>query len=735
MSSPKSRLYELLPTYLRFRDQQLRDPELGVAPLEALIKTLEMPLHAIEENIDALYQGWFIETCDEWKVPYLADLLGIRGLDEAGAMIPSQRARVANTIAYRRRKGTPAALARAAEGATGWPCYAAELRHMTGVSQALGSPRPEHGATLDLRDDPSLGEIGRAFDRHTHSADLKQPRPGRPSPPGSGFQPDNLGLTFWRLESYPVCGGIVRPSQSDPERCYRFHPSGVDSPLFNLPQTLDATVAPVSASNLPIPLGRRGLAREIAARRRGESPKDGLLGRSPAFRIRVRYGPDEEFREIPPQQIDVCDLSDWEKPHPGPDWERATVAVDPETGRLVFPGADPTREIQVDFCYAAVCDVGGGPYPRRERLADPATVAWQAIVDRDPPVATAAAAPRLAMPHSAVPHFKTLAEALDAWRQAVNPADPQATAPREALIEIADSGWYDVGELEIDLPADRRLTIQAAQRAWPHLEGAFVVRGEAGSRLQLDGLGIEGGVTLRGRPALSLRHCTLHPPAGQGIALDYPPAAAGSRRFEVVIEHSILTGAIRLPMPMLGLAISDSIVDAGGPGARHGGEGGGHAIRGTEVLEWTGEPPERWIGPPARIQRSTIFGDVSVLQLWQASNALFTGPVVANRPREGEARFSYFPSGSVTPPRRNCLEEREGSTGCCSRPAFTSTTYGQPGYAQLSPCCVEILNGGEQGNEIGVYHHLRQSNRMANLAAVLDEFLPAGFTPRISFAN
>ena len=716
MKASKPRLYDLLPAYVRFRDQQLRDPDLGIAPMEALIKSLELPLHAIEENIDALYQGWFIETCDEWRVPYIADLLGIRGLDEAGAMIPGQRARVANTIAYRRRKGTPAALARAAEGATGWPCYAAELRHLTGVSQALGSPRPERGATLDLRSDPALSELGQPFDRHPYTADLKQPRPGRPSPPGTGFQPDNLGLTFWRLESYPMRDGIARPSRSDPERCYRFHPAGIDSPLFNLPQTLDATVAAVSARNLPIPLSCQGLAREIAERRRGKPPKEGLLGEFPAFRVRVRYGPNEEFQEIPPRGIEICDLSNWGDPRPGPDWERGRLAVDPETGRIAFPGPDPSREVQVDYCYTACRDFGGGPYPRRDRLADPTSVRWQAIVDRDPPMATG----------DKIPRFLNLGDALESWREAVRPTATGEAGVKEALIRVADSGWYEVGDLVIELPTDHRLTIQAQQRCWPLLEGRLVVSGAAGSHLQLDGLGLEGGIELRNRPSLSLRHCTVHPPVGGEIALEYPPATLSSRRFEVNIEHSILTGAIRLPMPMLALTIADSIVDAG----MH-----GEAIRGSEVLDLESETPEHWIGPPTRVERSTIFGDVSVLQLWLASNALFTGRVVAERPREGEARFSYFTEGSITPPRRNCIEGRRGVAGCGNRPAFTSTTYGQPGYAQLSACSGGILTGGERGNEIGVYHRLRQSNRMANLRAVLDEFLPAGFTPRISFAT
>ena len=755
MKSQKQRLYDLLPTYIRFRDQQLRDPELGIAPLEALVKALELPLHAIEENIDSLYRGWFIETCDEWKVPYIADLLGVRGLDEAGAMIPSQRSRVANAIAYRRRKGTPAALARAAEDATGWPCYAAELRNLTAVSQTVGAPQPDRGGTIDLRDDAFLGEIGRAFDDHPHTADLRQGRPGRAVPTGSGFQPDNLGLTFWRLESYPMRGIAARPSKTDPDRCFRFHPLGVDTPLFNPPRTPDETVFSAKAPNLPVPLSRQDLAREIAARRRGEDPEHGFMGDPAALRVFVREGDSQAFREIPPQEIEFCDLSIWDDPQPGPDWEKARVAVDPETGRLAFPGPDPSRQVRVEYSYGAASDLGGGPYPRSDRSAGVDRKIWQAVVDRDAAVDQGDDPPR----------FVSLRDAVDAWHQASRAAVQNAAAQNagdqnagdqnaddqntgdqnigdqnnsdegrrgqeknerfEALIHILGNDLHRIGDLEVALPVDSRLTLQAEERCWPHLQGSLTVRGAAGSRLILDGLGIEGGLTLTHRPSLSLIHCTVHPPAGKSIALDYPPAESGSRRFEVKLDHSILTGSIRLPMPILGLDIADSIVDGDG----------GPAIRGTEVPDWKGEEPEPWIGPPARIVRSTLFGEVSLLQLWHASNVLFTGRVLVDRPREGEARFCYFPEGSVTLSCRNCLREESAEGGRALRPAFTSATYGQPGYAQLSPCSGPICTGGERGNEMGVFFQLGEGSRMANLNAILDEYLPAGFTPRISFAT
>jgi len=715
MSVSKQRLYDLLPTYVRFRDQQLRDPELDVAPLEALIEALELPFHALEENVDALYRGWFIETCDRWKIPYLADLLGVRGFDESGAVIPSQRRRVANAIAYRRRKGTPAALARVAEDATGWPCHVTELRDLTAGTQALRTPRLERGGTADLRAEPGPGELVETFDRHAHSADLRQPRRSAPSVPGRGFRPDGLALVFWRLDSYPVSGATARPSARHPRRCYRFHPAGVDTALFNPPQTPTGTAYRSDARHRPVPLRRRELAREVAARRRGEKVAGGYLGHHPAFNVELRGGPDEPWQQISPEEMEICDLSDWARPRPAPDWNRAKVAIDPETGRIAFPEPDPDRQLRVDYSYGSSFDLGGGPYPREERPEDPEAAGWRAIVDRDAPPGI----------EDGVLRFASLGDALAAWRA----AGPETAG--DTVIRIDDSGHHRIGELALDLPADRRLTIRAADRSWPQLEGEVAVRGAAGSWLELEGVGVEGRLTLHDEASLALRHCTVHPAGGSPVAIDH--SGDGSGHGEVDVDHSIVKGAVRLPASMTGLTVTDSIVDAGdGEAIRGVDDGGGEEdTEAAAAARSLAAPP----GPPSRIERSTILGGVSLLQLRYAANGLFTGRVETARTREGLARHCYFVAGSTTPPRRLCLEGPRTAAGGWLRPAFTSTTYGHPGYAQLTPCSGEIQHGGEQGNEIGVFHQLSQGDRYANLRAVLDEYLPAGFTPRISFAT
>ncbi|MCC2672310.1 MAG: hypothetical protein K0Q72_4782, partial [Armatimonadetes bacterium] len=113
----QDRLYGLLPALYR-----LRDMEQG-GPLRALLAVIQAEFDRADAATARMYDNWFVETCEEWVVPYLGDLLGVRGLppeptDEAGGRAFSRRAYVANTLAYRRRKGTAAVLEQLARDVT-----------------------------------------------------------------------------------------------------------------------------------------------------------------------------------------------------------------------------------------------------------------------------------------------------------------------------------------------------------------------------------------------------------------------------------------------------------------------------------------------------------------------------------------------------------------------------------------------------------------------------------------
>jgi len=64
------RLYELVPVIYR-----MRDAEQGY-PLQAFLRVIAEQVITVEEDIAGLYENWFIETCQDWVVPYIGNLVG-----------------------------------------------------------------------------------------------------------------------------------------------------------------------------------------------------------------------------------------------------------------------------------------------------------------------------------------------------------------------------------------------------------------------------------------------------------------------------------------------------------------------------------------------------------------------------------------------------------------------------------------------------------------------------------
>src|SRR5260221_3659245 len=117
MSFDIESLYTLLPAIYRIRDAEQGEP------LKALLAVIAEQVAVAEENLAQLYDDQFIETCAGWVIPYIGDLIGYRGLydinPDTGAnaggrttdpLTVAHRAEVANTIGFRRRKGTVAML-------------------------------------------------------------------------------------------------------------------------------------------------------------------------------------------------------------------------------------------------------------------------------------------------------------------------------------------------------------------------------------------------------------------------------------------------------------------------------------------------------------------------------------------------------------------------------------------------------------------------------------------------
>jgi hypothetical protein len=189
-------LFERLPAIYRTRDADLSRQ----GQFEAYIGLMDEVFAAVGDHIEAFYHDHFIETCADWMVPYIGDLLGVTHLKGDPWTI---RADTARTVALRRRRGTLGAMESLAFNLTGWAAHAVEMRERMIWNQHLNHQRPDAGGvppqslprhiadpvkhgTVTLRDPGVLGFLGGAFDGFARTADLKptggiHPRPNLPN--------------------------------------------------------------------------------------------------------------------------------------------------------------------------------------------------------------------------------------------------------------------------------------------------------------------------------------------------------------------------------------------------------------------------------------------------------------------------------------------------------------------------------------------------------------------------
>ncbi len=723
-------LYNLLPAIYR-----IKDADQGY-PLRALLSVIQSELDLVEDDIRSLYDNWFIETCKEWVVPYLGDLLAVRNLHPLNSDVFSQRAYVANTLAYRRRKGTPTMLEQLARDVTGWPAKAVEFFELLGTTQYLKHLRPQKGGMADLRDVNGLQLINGPFEHAAHTVDVRHIDEGR----GRHNIP-NVGLFLWRLQDYPLERVEAHPAVEAGEGRYTFHPLGEDIPLFNLPRTETKITQSAAEANIPGPLRRRPLYEELEMQRQsltdGKTEEEVLeestyFGAQPVLRVL------KDGDEIKPVEMLICNLTAWQlppatkgynktpKPEPKPTDPNPPdrtfpirVSVDPVLGRLAFPGGVAPGRVEVSYAYGFSGDMGGGPYERRRSSAEtdasgtPDTVASPCALDL-----------LIKVPSDQA----TLSDGLVAWA---------AAGSKPAVIEIEDNATYQ--GLTIQMTGEE-LVIQAANRKRPALMGDLVVTGGSPeARLTLSGLLVSGNLRVEGTLGmLTIVHCTLTP----GTSLDEKriTVAPPNDTLQITLDHS-LVGPLRLPGQMAGLMVKDSIIQAPGPD--------GIAVAAGDH----GELP----GPPASFERTTVFGRVHVTQLTLASEVIFDGSVTGERHQAGCVRFSYVPPGSRTPRRFRCqpdlaLIKRAQELGLDSpshlptaesslilariRPGFTTRQAGQPAYGQLRMSSAEeIRKGAEDGSEMGAFSDLKQPQREANLRASLDEYLRFGLEAGIFYVT
>lgn len=766
MSFTGENIYALLPAIYRIRDSEQGNV------LKKFIDIIAREAIVTENNIAELYENWFIETCEEWVVPYIGDLLGVRGLHPiTGSNVISQRAYVANTLSYRRRKGIAPVLEQLALDITGWRAHVTEFFELLQASQYMNHLRPGCIVTPDLRKMNQLDLLNSAFDTITHSADVRHISSGR-----GKYNIPNIGLFIWRIQSYPVTRSDARKvdcpvSGTDPvKQFFTFNPLGCNAQLFNLLQT-EIDITHISEEiNVPGLLRRRGLFDELEALRqaivddvtpvynyfdnRRAIEDDPSSKKHPVFEIFAEGSADP----VPPEEILICNLETCCTPALTRSYKKllndgsyatidmpVTVVADPVTGRFIFTNPTPVEKASVSYSYGFSGDFGAGVYSMPGSLKDyikildfpKQQVTWHVGVSKT------------IVNEGTETIYKTLNEAIIAWN-----AKPAGTI---AVITIMDNCTY-TEPIAIQIIEKSELLIIAAQ--WPvrqdpetglkqrfvgdfsaggfrpHIFADITLQGLAdptkknGGSLFLNGLLVEGKLSvLSGNlNTLVVAHCTLVPgKGGLEMGAETPPPDSLSNQWLKLKLLRTITGPVNLyDSSAVSLDTEDCIIDN----------------------------PDDWainaINTPATFKKTTVFGKTHVKTL-NAENCIFNDIIKAERKQTGCLRFSFAPLvNSETPRRYHCQPdfeintqiteaEKKGIVSPAARkiiedsvmrwllPGFCSTKHCHYGYAQLSTNCpLQINSGADDGSEMGAFSFLKQPQRMANLQIAFDEYLPLG---------
>lgn len=728
MSLDPDLLYTWLPAHVRIRDREEGEP------LRALMAVLNQVSSEIHDDIGGLYRNWFIETAQEWVVPYAGDLVGMARLRAMNPHAYTLRAYVANAIALRRRKGTPASLEQVAQDVTGWYASVLEMFQTISTTQHINHPRLASHRTPAIRNSDEMDRLYGPFERASHTPDVRNldrtldPIALLTQRDRGRYNLETVSLFLWRLRAWPVTlAPAVLHLRANPKDTdwYHMNQLGTDIQLFNCPQTKLDTTSLTQEHHLPSQLRRAALFLELEARRQAEvdgaEPIPAWFGPQPPFRIYKRDTGSGKLWEVPPSSILVtnlasCSKSGWIPPEPTRRYYNRSggfankpiaAVVDPVLGRFVFTsGNEPKmgQDVLVSYFYGFSSALGGGTYDRHEAI-DERTGFSRYPVDQ------------------AKGGTAALQTAIANWL-AESPNTPGA------VVELADNFVYTLpAGLVVQIPAGKHLEIRAKNRTRPVvvLGGDVTVELPKHAALTLNGLWVQGGRLIvladaEGPTTVSIVHTTLVPqPTGDSLQIK-PPSGAKSIPLNMccVLRRSI-TGGLDLAGLGAGcvLDLQDCIVDRKGATAiRHGGT--------------------------LRARASTVLGGTHVELLDLASDMLFTGPVMSERRQSGIARFSYAPSGSELPPRFQCQPPvNAGRSALAERalrfrltPRFTSVDYGQPGYCQLAVDMPdEILLGASDEGEMGVWNHLEQSQRVLNLRDALNEYLRLGLDAGLIFVT
>lgn len=773
MIEPRVPLFQRLPEVYRTYDAE----QSPANQLRAFLGAIELPFGALHENITQLYEDLFIDTCDDWVIPYIADLLGTSHLKGEPRTL---RADVADTIALRRRKGTLGAIERLAVNLTGWSCRAVELFVNLGWTQHLNHQRPDaggeppyadptltrfdvpRGGTAPLRDPAALALLGTPFDNFAYTADVKPPANGQRL-----INLPNLAVFLWRLAAYrlarvlPLAKGRTDLGAGVPAGEARFvlrfdlHPLDLPVRLFNTgrPGFLRAGTSGGIVSPLTGPDAVSGpmLDARLTSGMPGAHPEayvqidsyNALASPPTGFNLG-----DVGLQLFMPQSLQPLLPADWEWRFRGDNlcaWESGLrrpvasgeVVIDSEIGRLAI-GLDTAAQADelmvtavpgfssrmfVAFTYGSVGPVGAHPVSRGALAASDGPT---------PEVRTVGAVAGGTTLQAALAGLDTatVPVVIEIHDSLVHPVD-LAAIPNTAV--DGGSSLQLAHNITIRAIGDQRpIVLLAAPLAFRALVAADATPLVPAVRLEGLYLAPDPGAPFPGTEALinraaiarlELAGCTLAPGGHRqrdGSRAPAQPALhlANGYGFTVPAEEQAFapTPDIVIQRSIVGsLAIDDRYRIDIKDGIVDAAGGGAAAIGAAT------SPATAW-GAPLDFDGLTCFGAVRTGAA-RGLGGIFTGRLEVLDNQHGCIKWSAFSGDPLDrlPPNHFCVHAPD------ARIVFTSVQFNDPGYGQLArETDHQVRELGPDDDAMGAFGFLLEAHKWTNLQVRLREFMPVG---------
>jgi hypothetical protein len=715
------KLWNLLPAVYRTEDSTI----LGAnGPLRELVNRIGSQAAVLRRSIDRLWEDQSIETCDDWVITYIADLLATNLVASQDAR--GQRLDVAKTIYYRRRKGTVAILEEIAHDITGWDARVVEFFRRLGrtrhsldpeIGYPAATPDPAGNRALQLAE----GLIGSltntaiggwadlryafgalhaqspfstgapirppsAFDEYFHTADFRKGR-GR----SGWYNIPKLGVFLWRLFSFGVDFTTPVGNPNNPA-CFSFDPTGRLISLFAASSRSfgDDWVSP-QEWQLPGPISTPLLAHALANPEQETLYSESVPGQALEFNSLgafAQLGTDYELADS--SQVST---------YPPAAGATPSVMIFPEEGRIAV--LQPLRgPLFVTYHYGFSATIGAGPYDRRilGRTAHPVPVPVHKVSDGG--------------------------NALAGQLAGLAPIGTLAIGDSLTYDSVADVTGID--QVAIIAANQRRPVIRLASPAPNPTE--WKLSGNPLASLTLDGLLVSGGdVVLQGEfDTVNITCCTFDPgTAGKSSAFaksidgrDLIPChlQVEARIRQLNVDRCIL-GPIQTSAAgeIEELNVSDSIIQALGADQA--------LVLSTGVV---------------KLNRVTVLGRATLDRLY-ASECILNSVFRVNDTQDGCIRFTAWSTGSVIPRKYESVEIPPGA------PLFTSLEFGQPGYAQLLETVdrnivsgapgATISEGAEDGSEMGAFAREKTPIKRRSVLIKYQEFMPAGLVPVIIYVT